>query len=184
MKLLMIFITMTVLSVSMSVQAQKAGQTSQQFTGLVEAVKSLELKTNNTGKGALAGAAIGSLRKSNNRTRSVIVGAAAGAAVGSATNKSQAGMEYTIRTGPTSSVSVVSDQVEIRKGDCVSVKQSGGKGVITRVDTKKCDAILAAATAPKSTESDICTKAKNEFASASSKEALDLAKQKMEVLCK
>jgi len=172
------------ISLSMSVQAQKAGQTVQVFIGIVEDLKPLELKQDNTGRGVAAGATIGALRNSNNRTRSVVTGAVAGAAVGNATSKSQAGMQYAIRTGPNSLISIVSDQTEIHKGDCVSVQQSGEKGVISRIDSKKCEDIIAAAKGTKSSGNDACEKSKLEFANASTKDALDLAKQKMDVLCK
>lgn len=183
MKISIIFIAMTALCVSMGAQAQNAGKTTQVFTGIVEDAKPLEIKKDNKGKGVVAGAAIGATRKSSNRTRSVVTGAAVGGALGRRSSSSQAGMEYAIRTGPTSLISVVSNQTEIHKGDCVSVQQSGDKSTITRVDSKKCEAIVASMKASSSGD-DACAKAKADFANASTKEAMDLAKSKMDVLCK
>lgn len=100
--------------------AQKSGQTSEISIGIVENVRQVELKQSNTGKGLAAGTAVGVLRSSNNRTRSVLTGAAIGV-VGKAVSKSAQGREYAVRTGPNSLITVVSNQTEIHLGDCVSV---------------------------------------------------------------
>ncbi len=138
-----IVVGVIVLCASTGSFAQKSGQTSQISMGIVENARQVELKQNNTGKGAAAGTAVGALRSSNNRTRSVVSGAVIGGAVGAATSKSAPGMEYAVRTGPNTLVTVVSNQTQIHVGDCVSVQQSGGMANVSRIDPSKCSAVTA-----------------------------------------
>ena len=187
MKILQVALGIVVLCASTTAFAQKSGQSSQISIGIVENVRQVELKQNNTGKGAAAGTAVGALRSSNNRTRSVIAGAAIGGAVGKATSKSAPGREYAVRTGPSSLITVVSNQTEIHLGDCVSVQQSGEMANVTRIDPGKCSqATLQKEQSPPAATSsnNACETAKTEFANASTQEALDVAKQKVDVLCK
>ncbi len=187
MKILQVVAGIVVFVVCASTAAfgQKSGQSSQISIGIVENARQLELKQSNTGKGVAAGTTIGALRDSNNRTRSVVSGAVIGGAVGKATSKSAPGMEYAVRTGPNSVVTVVSNQTEIHLGDCVSVQQSGDRANVTRIDPNKCSQVTAQSeqSQPTASNSNACETAKTDFANASTKEALDLAKQKMDVLC-
>ncbi len=187
MKLLQVVLGVIVICASTAAFGQNSGQSSQISIGVVEKARQVELKQSNTGKGAAAGTAVGALRNSNNRTRSVVSGAVIGGAVGKATSKSAPGMEYVVRTGPNSVVTVVSNQTEIHLGDCVSVQQSGDRANVTRIDPSKCSQSQATAKSeqsqPAASKSNACETAKADFANASTKEALDLAKQKMDVLC-
>ncbi len=143
MKVLQVVLGIIVLCTSTGAFAQKSGQSTQISIGIVEKARQLELKQSNTGKGAAVGTTVGALRSSNNRGRSVVTGAAIGGAVGAATSKSAPGMEYAVRMGPNSVVTVISNQIEIRIGDCVSVQQSGDMANVSRVDPSKCSAITA-----------------------------------------
>ena len=134
----MVFI---VLCIPVGVLAQKAGQTSQISVGIVENARQVELTQSNTGKGVVAGTAVGALRNSNNRTRSVVTGAVVGGAVGKATSKSAPGMEYTVKIGPNSVITVISNQTQIHVGDCVSVQQSGDSANVSRIDSKECEKV-------------------------------------------
>jgi hypothetical protein len=138
MKGLQAVLVFIVLCIPAGVLAQKSVQTSQVSVGIVENARPVELKQNNTGKGVVVGTAVGALRNSNNRTRSVVTGAVVGGAVGKATSKSASGMEYAIRTGPNNVVTVVSNQTQIHVGDCVSVQQSGDSVNVSRIDPNEC----------------------------------------------
>ena len=52
--------------------------------------------------------------------RNVIVGVGAGSAVGAATDRDRQGVSYTVDMADGSSVRIVSDQREIRPGDCAT----------------------------------------------------------------
>lgn len=186
MKVLYGVFMLAMLIAPLGAMAQKAGQSSQVSVGIVENARPVQLTNNKTGKGAVVGTTVGALRDSNNRTRSVVTGALVGGAVGKVASTSAPGMEYSVRTGPNSVMKVISNQTEIHIGDCVSVQQSGNMANVARIDSAKC----AQAKAPQeqaqpvaSSSSSGCEGAKQEFANASTQEALDLAKQKMDALC-
>ncbi|WP_136805552.1 hypothetical protein [Desulfosediminicola flagellatus] len=186
MKKIQIALAVIILCGATSTFGQKSGQSTQISIGIVESAGQVELKQSNTGKGLAAGTAVGALRSSNNRTRSVVTGAVIGGAVGKVASKSEQGREYSVRTGPNSVIAVVSNQTEIHVGDCVTVQQSGGMANVTRIDQSKCSQVASLdpqdqASAPSGNTP--CETAKTDFANASTQEALDMAKQKMDVLC-
>lgn len=131
-------IIIVVLSAAPLVLGQNSMMTTQIYFGIIDQATPVELKQNNTGKGAAAGTAVGALRDSNNRERSVVAGAAIGAAVGKMSSKQAPGVEYVIRTGPNNFTTLVSNQTELRVGDCVSVQQSKDKTTISRVGNERC----------------------------------------------
>src|SRR5687767_9002121 len=96
--------------------AQKAGQSVSVQYGKVTA-------------GALVGGALGlasaSGKSSSKKARNAIIGTAAGSAVAGAAQGSQKGMMYQVEVGAGSMIQVVSDQREIRTGDCVAVERAG-----------------------------------------------------------
>ncbi len=118
--------------------AQNAAMTTQVSTGIVENVREVQLTQSNTGRGAAVGTAVGAVRSSNNRTRSVVTGAVVGGVLGKATSRRAPGREYVVRTGPNTVITVVSPQTEIHKGDCVTVQQSGREANIRRVEQNQC----------------------------------------------
>lgn len=159
--------------------------------GIIEQATSVTLKADTTRRGVAAGAIIGGVRDTNNRGASVAKGALVGGALGRRNSPTKPGMQYVIRTGPDNLITVVSDQVTLSKGDCVSVQKSTEKTSVARVDSKQCASITAAAKpaaktdkSTKSSGGDACAKAKQEVSAATTKEALDFAKQKMDALCK
>jgi len=187
MKILQIVLGITILCASTIACGQKSGQSSQITIGIVENARQVDLSRNNTGKGLAAGTAVGALRSSNNRTRSVVTGALIGGAAGKATSKSEQGREYAVRTGPNSLITVVSNQTQIHLGDCVAVQQSGNMANVTRLDPSKCSQVAVQKEQSQSAATsgnNACETAKADFAKASTQQDLDLAKQKMDVLCK
>lgn len=119
--------------------------------------------------------------------RNVIVGVGAGSAVGAATDRDRQGVSYTVDMADGSSVRIVSDQREIRPGDCVAVERVGSTGNIRRAAEDFCDAqnaqAVAAVQAAVRDEAARCADAKNDLVRASTPDEADLATRKIELLC-
>jgi hypothetical protein len=182
--------TLVLVIAATPVLAQKAGQSSKISTGIVEHVQQVKLQSE-AGTGALVGGGLGLLSASGKSTskkaRNSIIGAAAGAGVASAAQGSRDGMAYTVRTSEGSSIRVVTDQTEIRAGDCVAVEESGSTANIRRLPAVTCDPKSAQArqqlqgTFQK--EASECSNAKQTLVDATTAEQVDLARRKMEILC-
>ena len=82
---------------------------------------------------------------------------------------------------------VVTDQREIRAGDCVAVERAGQTANIRREPTAFCDRAneKAVESVRKSSEREAlqCQQAKQELADATTEEAVDLASRKIPLLC-
>lgn len=170
--------------------AQKKGQSARISTGLVERVERVELQSE-AGKGALVGGTLGLLsaggKSSSKKARNTIIGAAAGGAVASSSQGSRYGVAYTIRTGDGTASRVITDQTEIRMGDCVVVEEAGGTANVRRVTPTMCEAESAKAREQVQEsfqrEAAECVDAKQQLVEAVTADELDLAKRKMEILC-
>jgi alanyl-tRNA synthetase len=82
---------------------------------------------------------------------------------------------------------VVTDQTEIRIGDCVVVEETGSTANVRRVTPLTCESASANARqelqdsfAQEATE---CYNAKQKLIEATTTDELDLARRKMEILC-
>ena len=144
--------------------AQKSGQSARITTGIVETVQPVELQSE-AGKGEVVG------------------GALSASAQGS-----RQGMRYTVRaTGSDTVIQVITDQTEIRQGDCVVVEEVGDTANLRRMAATVCD--QASATAVQQLQDSFqqeateCLNAKQQLVEASTAEQLDLARRKMEILC-
>jgi hypothetical protein len=117
----------------------------------------------------------------------VVIGAAAGAAIGAASSNDNKGILYDINTG-TGVVQVVTDQTEIRVDDCVAVEQAKDTTNLRRVSVDHCSQASAGNAASAADESskgmDPCQAAKQELLNAKTTEQVDLAKTKIETLCR
>ena len=186
---------LTLLSLSIAVAAtpglaQKKGQSARISTGLVERVERVDLQSE-AGKGALVGGTLGLLsaggKSSSKKARNTIIGAAAGGAVASSAQGSRYGVAYTIRTGDGTATRVITDQTEIRMGDCVIVEEAGGTANVRRVAPTLCEAESAKAKEQVQEtfqrEAAECADAKQKLVEAATADELDLAKRKMEILC-
>lgn len=170
--------------------AQKAGQSAKVTTGIVENVQKVTLDSE-AGKGALVGGALGLLsaggKSSSKKARNTIIGAGAGGALSSAAQGSRAGVAYTVRTGEGSSIRVVTDQTEIRIGDCVVVEETGSTANVRRMTPTACESASAQAREQLQDsfeqEATECLNAKQALVEATTTEQLDLARRKMEILC-
>jgi len=170
--------------------AQKAGQSAKVTTGIVENVQQVQLDSE-AGKGALVGGALGLLsaggKSSSKKARNTIIGAGAGGAIAGSAQGSRNGVAYTVRTGEGSTIRVITDQTEIRIGDCVVVEEAGSTANVRRVTATACESASARAReelqdsfAQEATE---CYNAKQSLIEATTADELDLARRKMEILC-
>lgn len=170
--------------------AQKSGQSAKITTGLVENVQRVQLDSE-AGKGALVGGALGLLsaggKSSSKKARNTIIGAGAGGAMTSLAQGSREGMAYTVRTGTGSTIRVITDQTEIRIGDCVIVEETGSTANVRRVTPTMCESASEKAVAELQDsfqqEATECENAKHQLVNAKTADELDLAKRKMEILC-
>lgn len=170
--------------------AQKAGQSARISTGVVERIERVDLQSE-AGKGALIGGSLGLLsakgKSTGKQVRNTLIGAAGGAAIANSAQGSRYGMSYTVRTGEGSAIRVITDQTEIRVGDCVTVEEAGGTANVRRVTQTLCDSGSARAREQVSDslqrEAAECLGAKQQLYDATTVEAVDLARRKMEILC-
>ena len=96
-------------------------------------------------------------------------------------------MAYRVRVVEGGTVRIVTDQTEVRVGDCVTVEESGSTANIHRVSAMMCDP--ASKQAREALEGKLqeeaaeCVQAKQQLVEASTAEAVYLARRKVEILC-
>ena len=171
--------------------AQKSGQGAKLTTGKVVKTERVQLQSD-AAKGALVGGVIGYHLTSNNKSSSrKWANAAAGAAVAGAAKRASegdlTGILYTVDTGGGSMVKVISDQIEIREGDCVMIEEIKDTVNIRRMDGSACDP--KSKTALKEVEPELqeeaseCVAAKELLLRAETDEQIELAVRKIKLLC-
>jgi outer membrane lipoprotein SlyB len=171
--------------------AQRAGQSVTIQYGKVTAVRDVDLKSGAVPAGALVGGALGlasgSGKSSGKKARNAIVGAAAGSAVAGAAQGSQKGMMYQIEVGAGDMIQVVSDQREIRPGDCVAVEKAGDTANVRRVSASYCEkgneAAVKAVGGEARKDAEECAAAKQQLVDATTAQEADLAGRKIALLC-
>jgi hypothetical protein len=174
-----------------SAAAQKAGQSVSIQYGKVTSVRDVDLKSGAVPAGALVGGALGLAsaggKSSSKKARNAIVGATAGSAVAGASQGSQKGMMYQVEVGAGSVVQVVSDQREIRPGDCVAVEKAGDTANIRRVSASYCEkgneAAVQAVASEARKDAEECAAAKQQLVDATTAQQADLAARKVGLLC-
>ncbi len=173
--------------------AQRAGQSVSVQTGVVVAARSIDLQSE-AGRGALVGGVAGaaltsSNRSSSRRARNTVFGAGTGAAIANRSQGSRNGMQYTVQTAPGSTITVVTDQTEVRVGDCVNVEQAGnGMANVRRVSQSLCDmaandAVDEEIASYMEQEADRCAQAKDQMLDAETDEAFELAMRRVDFFC-
>jgi hypothetical protein len=173
--------------------ATRVGQTATVQFGVVRAAQEIELNSN-AAQGALVGGTLGLMSgraggagPSGRRARNAIVGAAAGGAMTAASEGDRRGTQYTVEMMDGSSTRIVTDQREIREGDCVAIERVGNTANIRRASASYCDNAnqQAVRSVDSHTSSDAlgCEIAKQELVDATTDEAVDLAKRKIDLLC-
>jgi len=171
--------------------AQRSGQNAKISIGEVVKIEQVQLQSD-AAKGALVGGVIGYHTTSSSRSSSTKWGrAAAGAMVGGALKRRSegnlTGMMYSVKLGNGSVMKIISDQTEIRQGDCVTVEEVKDSANIRRADPIMCEPESAAAVEAVSDELQEeaveCLAAKEALLSAETEQQLDLALRKIRILC-
>jgi hypothetical protein len=179
----------TLSAASTQTEAATAGQSTRVTIGMVERSEAVTLNSN-AGKGALVGGTLGLLsaggKSSSKKARNTIVGAGAGGAIAGVSQGDRSANRYTVRTGTGSSITIVSDQREVRVGDCVAVEESGNTANVRRVAQSACETSAAPAVAQiqPQLQSDAaeCAAAKQQLVEATN-DQLDTAIRKVKILC-
>ncbi len=121
------------------------------------------------------------------RTRNAIIGAAIGAAASS--TEPVYGNRYTVITNEGTEVQLVTEQTEIRVDDCVVVEEIQGRANIRRTTQAACtlasDLVMLDEDIIDEFETDAsqCNAAKDELLLADDEAELQLAAQKVRILC-
>ena len=179
----------SLLVASTAALAQRRGDSASITIGIVEQAQQIQLDAQ-TGRGALLGGAAGWALARNQSSAGQALGAAAGAGLGAASQNRRhggTGMQYTVRTSQGSAVSVVTDQTQVRVGDCVSVEETGNVANIRRVDSALCQPVspqvVEQSTPTLQAEADRCEQAKERLFAATTPEEVEVARQVMDIMC-
>jgi hypothetical protein len=186
-------LALTSLLIADTASAQRSGQSMSVQTGIVIGAQAVNLQSA-AGRGAAVGGVVGLAATSSNRStsrrlRNTAIGAGTGALIARNAQGSLDGMQYTIEVGPGSQIIVVTDQTQVRVGDCVNVEQAGaGTANVRRVSDAMCEAAFANAVdddirAEYTQLADMCLDAKQRMLKAETDEAFDLAVRRMNMLC-
>jgi hypothetical protein len=173
--------------------AQRSGQSMSIQTGVVIAAQAVDLQSA-AGRGAAIGGVVGLAATSSNRStsrrlRNTAIGAGTGALIARGAQGNLDGMQYTIETGPGSQIVVVTDQTQVRIGDCVNVEQaSGGTANVRRVADALCEAAFSNSVDEDlhtymQYEADMCQNAKERLMKAETDEAFEVAMRRVNFLC-
>lgn len=140
-------------------------------------------------KGALVGGTLGLVtgRRGSN-LGNVVQGAAIGATAGAiAQQGDRRGMAFTVDMLDGSSTRIITDQREIRPGDCVAIERVRDTANIRRASQSYCDRAnqeaVRAVQANIRSEAVECRAAKQELVEARTEQEVDLASRKVELLC-
>jgi len=168
--------------------AFRVGQrTSVQF-GTVRNVEQVNLQSD-VPAGALIGGTIGLMTSGGGRhaPRNAILGAAVGAGATAAVQGNRTGIAYTVAMLDGSTVRIISDQSEIRVGDCVAIERVGETNNIRRQPSAYCASQNQAAVRAVQQDTEAaaarCEAAKEELVAATTPEAVDTASRKVSLLC-
>ena len=166
----------------------RVGQaTSVQF-GTVTNVEQVNL-TSDVPAGALIGGTLGLIAGGGGRNapRNAILGAAVGAGATAVAQGSRTGIAYTVAMLDGSTTRIISNQGEIRVGDCVAIERAGETNNIRREHPSFCASqnqqALQAIQPQVQAIAAQCEAAKDELVSATTPEAVELDTTKINLLC-
>jgi hypothetical protein len=168
-------------------QPRVGQRTTVQF-GTVTAVDQVRLQSD-AAAGALVGGTIGLMTAAGSRTapRNAILGAAIGAGATAAVQGDRTGIAYTVAMLDGSTIRIISDQSEIRVGDCVAIERAGETNNIRRESAVFCargnQAALATVQSETQAAAQRCEAAKEELVRATTPEAVEMATHKVHFLC-
>lgn len=172
-----------------SADAQRRGQATSITVGKVVSASEVRIKSD-AGKGAILGGIIGAVtqsgRSGSKKAKYGLIGAAGGAALGSTTGGQ--GMQYVVETAPGQAMTVVTDQREIRVGDCVTVEQaSNGYANVRRTSQAACrgpvDDLGPEIRQEMQSDADECAIAKERLIDAETDAEIDSWIRRVQVLC-
>ena len=170
--------------------AQRSGQSVSIQTGLVVGAQAVNLQSaapSGAAVGGMVGYATTSSRKSSSRrARNTILGAAAGSAIARRFQGSLNGMQYTVQVAPGNRIVVVTDQTEVRVGDCVNVEQAGtGTANVRRVSQALCEMETVDEVIQEEIQEDAdrCLQAKDLMMEAETDQQFEVAMRRVEFLC-
>jgi hypothetical protein len=175
-------------AVGCQTQSYRVGQRTFVQFGTVTNVEQVQLQSD-VPAGALVGGTLGLMTGAGTRNapRNAIIGAAVGAAATSAIQGSRVGIAYTVRMLDGSTIRIISDQSEIRVGDCVAIERAGDTNNIRRESAAYCATANQAAVRAVQPEWEAaaarCEAAKQELVSSTTPEAVDTASRKVSLLC-
>ncbi len=171
---------------------QRKGATASIRVGEVVSLRRVDLQDDAVAKGALLGGVIGLAAGSGKGGRTLrkraALGAGAGAIAGAARRK-QTGMRYGVRTADGAIVQIVTDQTQIRLGDCVAVEESRGRANIRRLSQAACQPKSASVLNDPAIRQELredaaeCGAAKDELLAAEDDATVDRAMRKISILC-
>ena len=169
-------------------QSFRVGQrTSVQF-GTVQHVEQVPLQSD-AAAGAVIGGTLGLLSSGGGRNapRNALLGAAVGGAGTAAVQGNRTAIAYTVTMLDGSTTRIISDQSEIRVGDCVAIERAGQTNNIRREPSAYCAAGNQQALAAVQNEAQAlaahCEAAKDELVKATTPEAVETATRKVHLLC-
>jgi outer membrane lipoprotein SlyB len=171
--------------------AERAGRSVTIQYGQVTSVRDVDLQSNAVPAGVLVGGGLGLVsgigKSSSIKARNGIIGAIAGGALASGIQGHPKGVLYQVDTDSGVVVQVVSDQREIRTGDCVAIEKTGDTANIRRMSSAYCAAgnKVAVNAVAKEAHQDAgaCATAKQQLVDATTAQDADLAARKMALLC-
>ncbi|MCZ6828581.1 MAG: hypothetical protein O7F73_03160 [Gammaproteobacteria bacterium] len=183
-------LSLSLLAAAPSALAQRAGQSARISVGIVERAESVQLESE-AGRGALIGGALGWGLARNQSSGRQAAAALGGAALGGGSANRRQGdrsaRRYTVRTGDGSVIQVVTDQTEIRIGDCVLVEETSNGANIRRKDPAMCqpasEQVLAQVENDLQQDASRCDGAKQRLFDATTVEEVEVARQVMDILC-
>ena len=189
----LVLLSAMVVVLAPSVFAQRSGQSMTVQTGIVVGAQGVNLQSA-VGRAALVGGIVGyattsSRQSSSRRARNTMIGAATGGVIARRAQGDLNGMQYTVQIGPGSQITVVTDQTEIRVGDCVRVEQAGsGTANVRRTSAALCDAVRENEvdediTAEYDRLATMCLDAKDRLMDAETDEELEVAIRRVQILC-
>jgi outer membrane lipoprotein SlyB len=166
----------------------RVGQTTSVQFGTVTNVEQVNLQSD-VPAGALIGGTLGLIAGGGGRNapRNAILGAAVGAGATAVAQGSRTGIAYTVRLLNGSTIRIITDQSEIRVGDCVAIERAGDTNNIRREHPAYCASqnqqALQAIQPQTQAIAAQCEAAKDELVRATTPEAVELATTKVNLLC-
>ena len=156
--------------------------------GRVENIQQVEMSPD-YGAGSVIGGALGLLATMGHSGASQVGGAVAGAGLGALVAKETAGKgeKFTVRLVNNNTVDIITENQDIRLGDCVALEQ-GQHANIRRVSPVMCTTPAShpayrAMNAADVQESQECQEVKRELLNATTQQATDIAYKKMRAFC-